>query len=74
VRVVDRGPGISPADQRDIFEPFNRGANGNGTHGSGLGLAIARGFLEVNGGRLWVESEPGAGSTFVFTLPAVGAP
>ena len=74
VRVIDHGPGIAPADQRAIFEPFNRGPSENGTRGSGLGLAIARGFLEVNGGRLWVESEPGEGSAFAFALPAVGGP
>jgi len=74
VRVIDHGPGIPAADQRAIFEPFNRGPSENGKRGSGLGLAIARGFLEVNGGRLWVESEPGEGSAFAFALPAVGGP
>ena len=74
VRVIDRGPGIAPADQRAIFEPFDRGSSANGKRGSGLGLAIARGFLQVNGGRLWVESEPGKGSAFAFALPAVGGP
>jgi K+-sensing histidine kinase KdpD len=70
-RVVDDGPGIVPAEREEIFEPFARGSNLNGSRGSGLGLAIARGFLEVNHGRLWVESEPGHGSTFAFSLPAV---
>jgi two-component system sensor histidine kinase KdpD len=74
VRVVDDGPGVVPEEQEAIFEPFARGSNVNGGRGSGLGLAIARGFLEVNGGRLWVESVPGRGATFAFSLPAVGGP
>jgi two-component system sensor histidine kinase KdpD len=74
VRVADDGPGIAPGEQASIFEPFARGTNVNGGPGSGLGLAIARGFLAANGGRLWVESEPGQGSTFAFSLPAVGTP
>lgn len=70
VRVVDRGPGIAPAEQERIFEPFYV-AEGEraGRRGSGLGLAIARGFVEVNGGRVWVESLPGQGSSFVVELP-----
>jgi signal transduction histidine kinase len=74
VRVSDRGPGVAEDQRELIFEPFTRGASANGSRGAGLGLAIARGFLEVNGGRLWVESEPGSGSTFAFALPAVGGP
>ena len=74
VRVVDDGPGVVREEQEAIFEPFSRGSNVNGGRGSGLGLAIARGFLEVNGGRLWVESVPGHGSTFAFALPAAGHP
>lgn len=72
VRVVDAGPGIPAADQERIFEPFYRAGNqrpGTGT-GSGLGLAIARGFIEANGGRIWVESAPGQGSAFVIELAA----
>ena len=68
VRVTDRGPGI-PADQLErVFEPFYR-AKGAAPGGSGLGLAIARGFVEANGGRLWAESLPGQGTTFVVELP-----
>jgi two-component system sensor histidine kinase KdpD len=74
VRVVDDGPGIASDEHASIFEAFTRGTNVNGGPGSGLGLAIARGFLAVNGGRLWVESEPGRGSTFAFSLPAVRTP
>jgi two-component system sensor histidine kinase KdpD len=70
VRVVDRGPGIPPAQLERVFEPFYRAGTASGGHrGSGLGLAIARGFTEANGGELHVESLPGQGATFVFELP-----
>jgi two-component system, OmpR family, sensor histidine kinase KdpD len=76
VRVVDRGPGVPAAETARIFEPFYRGGGGrvggsnpNGHRGSGLGLAIVRGFVEANGGRVWVESLPGQGSSFVVELP-----
>ncbi len=70
VRVVDRGPGIPPAQLERVFEPFYRaGTPGSGHRGSGLGLAIARGFTEANAGSLHVESLPGQGATFVFELP-----
>jgi K+-sensing histidine kinase KdpD len=71
VRVIDHGPGIPPAEQTRIFDAFNRGSGADGQRGSGLGLAIARGFAQVNGGRVWVESQPGRGSTFVLSFPAV---
>ncbi len=74
LRVIDHGPGIQARDQRRIFEPFNRGGNGAGERGSGLGLAIARGFVQVNRGRLWVESKPGEGSVFAISLPVAEAP
>jgi two-component system, OmpR family, sensor histidine kinase KdpD len=70
VRVVDRGPGIPPAQLERVFEPFYRaGTARGGRRGSGLGLAIARGFVEANGGTLHVESLPDQGATFVFELP-----
>jgi two-component system sensor histidine kinase KdpD len=70
VRVVDRGPGIPPAQVERVFEPFYRaGTARGGRRGSGLGLAIARGFTQANGGTLHVESLPGQGATFVFELP-----
>jgi two-component system, OmpR family, sensor histidine kinase KdpD len=72
--VADDGPGVS-ADERDvIFEPFARGSTTNGARGAGLGLAIARGFLQVNGGRLWLEPDDGSGATFAFSLPSVKGP
>jgi two-component system sensor histidine kinase KdpD len=70
VRIVDRGPGIPPAQLERVFEPFYRaGTPSEGHRGSGLGLAIARGFTEANAGSLHVESLPGQGATFVFELP-----
>ena len=70
VRVVDRGPGIPPAQRERVFEPFYRsGTDSTGHRGSGLGLAIARGFVEANGGKIWVESLPGQGTSFVLEFP-----
>jgi two-component system, OmpR family, sensor histidine kinase KdpD len=72
VRVVDRGPGIAPGDLTRIFDPFVRagaGAGASGHPGSGLGLAIVKGFVESNGGRVWAESLPGQGTSFVVALP-----
>ncbi len=68
VRIVDRGPGLPTAELERIFEAFYR-APGAAHSGSGLGLAIARGFVEANGGRVWAESLPGQGATFVVELP-----
>jgi two-component system sensor histidine kinase KdpD len=73
-RVADEGPGISPDERDVIFRPFAQGASGNGSRGAGLGLAIARGFLEVNGGQLWLEPANGRGATFAFSLPSVEGP
>jgi signal transduction histidine kinase/HAMP domain-containing protein len=71
VSVSDTGPGLPEADQRRIFEEFHQ-ADGSSTRkkgGTGLGLAIAKRIVEMHGGRLWVESALGKGSTFCFTLP-----
>jgi two-component system, OmpR family, sensor histidine kinase KdpD len=74
IRVVDRGPGIPQAQRDRVFEPFYRsGTEETGHRGSGLGLAIVRGFVEVNGGRVWVESLPDQGTTFVLEFPLPGA-
>ncbi len=66
--VMDRGPGILPEDVAHLFDPYWQAKQNKG-EGSGLGLAIARGIVEAHGGRIWVESEPGNGSRFSFTLP-----
>jgi signal transduction histidine kinase len=71
VSVADTGPGISPADRERIFEAFQQ-VDSSLTRkkgGTGLGLSIARRIVELHGGRLWVESEPGYGATFSFTVP-----
>jgi signal transduction histidine kinase len=70
ISVSDTGAGIAPADQQAVFEEFRQvGATAKKIEGTGLGLAISRKFIELHGGRIWVESELGRGSTFTFTLP-----
>ncbi len=71
VSVVDQGPGIAPAEQERIFEPFYRGhgVNSHTWTGSGLGLAIVKGFVEANGGTISVRSLPGQGTSFQVSLP-----
>jgi signal transduction histidine kinase len=71
ISVRDTGPGIAPEDQARIFEEFQQAHSGNGERheGTGLGLALSRSLVELHGGRIWVESEPGKGATFAFTLP-----
>jgi len=71
IGVRDNGVGISPADQEVLFEKFRQVGDtvSKPRSGSGLGLAICRQIIDHFGGRLWVESTPGAGSTFSFTLP-----
>jgi two-component system sensor histidine kinase KdpD len=74
LRVSDSGPGIPAHERERVFEPFVRGAVADGDRGSGLGLAIARGFVALNGGRLWVEPSVAGGAEFVLTLPAALLP
>jgi len=69
VSVRDTGIGIPPADQPYIFDKFYRVKREDDEGGVGLGLAIAKSIIEKHGGRIWVESEVGKGSTFTFTLP-----
>jgi signal transduction histidine kinase len=69
--VTDTGIGIAPADRARVFEPFVQiGDTLTGKPaGTGLGLSICKQIVEQHGGRIWVESEPGRGSTFLFALP-----
>jgi signal transduction histidine kinase len=71
VSVTDTGPGVAFEDQERIFEEFQQAESGlEQREGTGLGLALSKRLVELHGGRLWLESELGKGSTFVFTLPA----
>jgi signal transduction histidine kinase len=69
IAVVDTGPGIPAEDLETIFEEFEQTTDGKKAEGTGLGLPLARKLVELHGGRLWVDSEVGRGSTFHFTLP-----
>ncbi|MDP2158091.1 MAG: sensor histidine kinase [Nitrospirota bacterium] len=71
LEVIDNGPGILPEERASIFEKFHqlRDASKGKPQGTGLGLAICKTIIENHGGRIWVESELGKGSRFIFTLP-----
>ncbi|OLC52144.1 MAG: hypothetical protein AUH85_17745 [Chloroflexi bacterium 13_1_40CM_4_68_4] len=69
VSVHDTGIGIAPDERERIFEEFQQAASARGREGTGLGLTLAKRFVELHGGKIWVESEVGKGSTFRFTLP-----
>ena len=71
IGVSDQGVGISAADQAKLFAPFQRleETRPGGARGVGLGLLVCQRLVEAHGGRIWVESKPGRGSSFFFTLP-----
>jgi signal transduction histidine kinase len=71
IAVADTGPGIAAEEAAHIFDQFYQAAHRDlaTRHGTGLGLTIAKTLVEMHGGRLWVESTVGHGSTFRFTLP-----
>ncbi|HRW50843.1 MAG TPA: hybrid sensor histidine kinase/response regulator [Caldilinea sp.] len=71
ISVIDTGPGIAVKDQQRIFEPFQQAdvSTRRRQGGSGLGLTISKQFVEMHGGQMWLESEPGIGTTISFTLP-----
>ena len=67
--ISDTGLGIPPEHRQRIFDRFTRLESAEGIKGTGLGLAFCKLAVEAHGGRIWVESEPGHGATFYFTLP-----
>ena len=68
IGVSDHGIGITPENQKKLFEPFTR-LKGSGNSGIGLGLVVCKHLVEAHGGHIWVESKPGEGSTFFFSIP-----
>jgi signal transduction histidine kinase len=71
VSVSDPGVGIAPEDQEAVFEEFRQvGTAEKQAEGTELGLALCRKFIELHGGRIWVKSQVGVGSTFTFAIPA----
>jgi PAS domain S-box-containing protein len=76
LRVRDEGVGLSPVERQRVFTKFFRGGTGEevAAHGTGLGLFLARGLVVAMGGRMWLESDEGHGSTFAFELPVTRAP
>ena len=75
ISVSDTGVGIAAEDQPRVFEEFRQAGSdyAHKVEGTGLGLTLAKKFVELHGGKIWVESEPGKGSTFTFTLPITAA-
>src|SRR4051794_21112110 len=74
VTVSDTGVGIAVEDQARIFAAFQRGDRRASVEGTGLGLTLSKRFVELHGGRIWVKSAPGEGSTFGFAIPARSVP
>jgi two-component system sensor histidine kinase KdpD len=68
ISVSDQGPGVAPEETNRLFEKFYRGTHPQPNGGTGMGLAIARGIIEAHNGKVWVESIPGEGATFAFSL------
>jgi PAS domain S-box-containing protein len=73
VSVADRGVGIAQEDLSHLFERYFRAKNAQDAEGLGLGLFVTKGLVEAHGGKIWVMSKPGQGSTFTFTLPRAAA-
>ena len=71
ISVHDTGVGIAAEDQATVFEEFRQVGRDytKKQEGTGLGLTLTKKFVELHGGRIWLESEPGKGSTFTFTIP-----
>ena len=73
VAVTDQGPGLTAEEQASLFKRYSRTQRAQGSPGLGLGLYITRALVEAHGGAVWVESRPGQGATFAFTLPTAPA-
>jgi signal transduction histidine kinase len=70
ISIGDTGPGIREDDLSKIFDKYHQvQTEGRAAHGTGLGLAIAKYAVTAHGGKIWAESKPGEGSTFLFSLP-----
>jgi len=67
--VADNGPGIDPRYHRQVFQIFQTLRDGDDKDSTGIGLTLVKRIVEIHGGTVWVESEPGEGSTFFFTVP-----
>ncbi|MEO5572175.1 MAG: ATP-binding protein [Bacteroidia bacterium] len=74
ISVEDNGPGIAPEYHEKIFEIFQAIHDRNISDSTGIGLSIVKKIIEENGGKIWVESFPGKGTTFKFTFPTVQKP
>jgi signal transduction histidine kinase len=70
ISVSDTGPGLAADEAERIFQPYERGSAGIEDDGAGLGLSLAKSLIELMGGRIWVKSSPGKGSTFSVLVPA----
>jgi signal transduction histidine kinase len=73
VSVADEGAGVAPEEKERIFDRFYQSRNGDHARGTGIGLTIAQRFTAQHGGRIWVDSEPGQGATFSFTMPVAAS-
>src|SRR5262249_32524851 len=71
IYVHDEGPGVRPEHLSRVFDQYWQADTKDAKRGLGLGLAIVKGIVEVHGGRVWVESPPGQGATFTFSLPII---
>ena len=70
IKIQDKGPGISPDEMENIFQPFYRTDESRATEGFGLGLALAQRIIKLHKGRIEIDSTPGEGTTFIVYLPS----
>ena len=74
MRVADYGPGLTPGDEKRVFDKFYRARLEGAQGGVGLGLSICRAIVEAHGGRIWAKNREPSGAVFHFTLPITGTP